>query len=126
MNQDGPSGRGIALVRGAAHGFRFDLDDFNERARGAGGPARAELPLAHGADRRADQRTRMCSGRRRRKNQRAGPCSRRSIGPARSKSAERVAASGGALGSERYCACAFSAANSASLRKVMTPIWLDR
>ncbi len=40
--------------------------------------------------------------------------------------ARGVAASGGALGSERYCACAFSAANSASLRKVMTPIWLDR
>src|SRR4029079_14389472 len=37
-------------AEGTAHGFRLALDEFDQRTRCAGWPARAELPFAHSAD----------------------------------------------------------------------------
>lgn len=50
------SGRHLALAERAAHGLRLGLDHFDQRSRRAGRTARAEFPLAHGADTGADQR----------------------------------------------------------------------
>jgi hypothetical protein len=47
------SRRHLALER-AAHRLRLALDDLDQRARRAGRPPRAKLPLAHGADAGAD------------------------------------------------------------------------
>jgi len=42
------------VLERAAHGFGLALDHLDQRARRAGGPPCAKLPLAHGADTGAD------------------------------------------------------------------------